>query len=331
MIKCGFSIHIVKLGSAIVFFLSPLILELYVTRKYHLDKNCEPDFSAIKNRGAVAFHSIANIVHNNTDLIVLTLFTDAKVISVYTVYYLVVGKIKSLMTVFTTGLEAAFGNMWVKKEMDSLQQNFRMFEFGISVFVTVMFSCIGVLIIPFIALYTRNVTDVNYIRIELAILITITEAVYCIRQPYLTLVQATGSYKETKTGALFEAIINLAISLILVIPLGINGVMIGTLVANLFRTTQYSIYVSKHILKRDYKQLIFRVLWIIIVCGMIIAASLFITKDMGVATSWKGWIITALIVFGVSCVISLIMSLLFYRNDFLCLKNALLRAMPRKQ
>ncbi len=53
------------------------------------------------------FLSIANLIHQNVDLVLLTLFTDAKVISVYTVYYLVVGKIKQLMQIVTTGMVAS--------------------------------------------------------------------------------------------------------------------------------------------------------------------------------------------------------------------------------
>ena len=63
-----------------------------------------PDNTGIEQRGAVAFLSIANLIHQNVDLVLLTLFTDAKIISVYTVYYLVVGKIKQLMQIVTTGM-----------------------------------------------------------------------------------------------------------------------------------------------------------------------------------------------------------------------------------
>ena len=68
------------------------------------------------------------MVHDNTALVVLTLFTDAKIISVYTVYYLVIGKIKSLLQIVTSGIEAAFANMWVKEEYDTLKRNFSGFE-----------------------------------------------------------------------------------------------------------------------------------------------------------------------------------------------------------
>lgn len=69
-----------------------------------LTNKCEPDNTGIEQRGAVAFLSIVKLIHQNVDLVLLTFFTDAKIISVYTVYYLVGGEIKQLMQIVTTGM-----------------------------------------------------------------------------------------------------------------------------------------------------------------------------------------------------------------------------------
>lgn len=330
LIKLNCSIYIVKLGSSLVFLMTPAIVSLYIHKKYSIDRKCEPDNTGIKNRGAVAFHSIANIIHQNVDLVVLTIFTDAKLISVYTVYYLVIGKIRNLMMVFTAGMEAAFGDMWVKKEMESLQNNFKSFEYLLFTFATVVFSCVGVLILPFIALYTKGVTDVNYIRTELAILITVAEAMYCIRQPYLTLVYATGSYDQTKKGAAIEAVMNIVLSLTLVNFIGIAGVIVGTFFANLFRTTQFSIYVSKNILQRNIAVVIKRVVWVIINSVLIVGASLIIQHSVAFSETWWGWIMQAAIVFIIACIITVITSLVCYRDDFKRLLNTGLAVFKKK-
>jgi Polysaccharide biosynthesis protein. len=323
LIFFGSSIYIVKLGSSLVYLITPALLNLYVKKKYNLINNCEPDNTGIKQRGAVAFHAISNIVHDNTDLVVLTLFTDAKLISVYTVYYLVIGKIKSMMQVLTSGMEAAFGEMWVKHEIKALQRNFRAFEYILFTFTTIVFSCVGVLIIPFVTVYTRGITDINYTRISLAVLITLTEAMYCIRQPYLTLVYSTGKFEETKWGAAAEAIINLGLSIILVNFVGINGVIIGTLISNIFRTTQFAFFVSKNVLNRSISLVLKRFIWVVICLAMIVSISLFIESRMAFVSTWGLWFVEAIIVLCISCVITLIMSLLFYRSDFLYLLNKL--------
>lgn len=315
LIYAGGSIYTVKLGSSLVFLVTPAIMNVYVKKKYSLISNCEPSQEGLAQRGAVAVHSIANMVHDNAALVVLTLFTDAKIISVYTVYYLVIGKIKSLLHIVTSGMEAAFANMWVKEEYDTLKRNFSGFEYVIFVFTAIVFSCVAMLILPFVAVYTRGISDVQYVRMEMALFITIAEAVFCIRQPYLILVYATGSYKATRKGAVVEAIINIVVSVSLTAVIGVVGVVIGTLVANAFRTTQYIIFTSKQILKTGFINRAKRVLWlaatILAICGI----SLAVKPMLPASLDWTGWIAQAVVVFTIACVVTLVSSLAFYKKD----------------
>lgn len=315
LIKCNVSIFGVKLGSSIVFLCTPIVMELYVKKKYKLTMECEPDDTGIKERGAVAFLSIANLIHNNVDLVLLTIFTDAKIISVYTIYYLVVGKIRSLMQVCTSGMEAAFGDMWAKGEMDSLHRNFKGFEYVMFTFTAIIFSCVGMLILPFIARYTSGVTDIEYVRTDLAVLVTIAEALYCIRQPYMTLVQAAGHYRQTKNGSAIEAILNVVFSLIFVKILGIAGVLIGTVIANSFRTIQYGTYISKNILKRPVKEIIYRFFWTVACMGISCILFNMVQRNICFALGWSGWIEEAIIAFGISCIVTFVLSLCFYKDD----------------
>lgn len=315
LINLNCSIYTVKLGSSLIFFVAPAILSIYVRKKYSIVKKCKPDNAGIKGKRATAFHSISNAVHDNVALVTLTFFTDAKVISVYTVYYFVVGKIKSLLSVVTSGMEAAFGDMWAKKEYENLKEKFRTYEYMLFTFTTVIFSCVGVLILPFVAVYTKGVNDVNYILPELAVVITVAEAMHCIRQPYLTLVYSTGSFEETKWGAALEAIINIVVSVVMVNLIGITGVVIGTLVANTFRTVQFALYVSRKILKRNIMEIVYRFLWLILTVALIIVLALFVNEALIFEVSWLGWIMNSAIVFAISMVCTVITSMIFYKKD----------------
>ena len=96
-----------------------------------------------------------------------------------------------------------------------------------------------------------------------AYVLTLAEAIYCIRIPYHSVVLAAGHYKETRNGAFVEAFINIVISIILVRENGpFIGVAIGTIAAMLFRTTQYAVYLSKNIIKRSILVFIKRSLFI---------------------------------------------------------------------
>ena len=316
LVKMGCSIQVVKFASSLVFTASPILLNIYVSNKYKLNKKIAPDFTAIKKRGDVVAHSIANIIHDNTDVVVLTLLTNSKIVSVYAVYNLVMNGLKQLMTIFVSGLESAFGDMWVKKEFQKMLDSLNQYEYFMYSFVSIIFSCAAVLIIPFVRIYTKGVNDVNYIIPVYAFLAVLAQAFYCIRMPYLTVVQAAGRYKETRNGAFAEAAINIVLSVVLTLRVGIIGVIIGTLVANVFRTIQYSYYMSRKMLSRPLYLVAGRLIWTALNFIVIIIVFRSLQNLMGLEiNSWTTWIYSGIIAFIVSIIITLITSLIFYRGD----------------
>lgn len=320
----GGNIFQVKGASALVYTITPIGIALYVKNHYRIDRKCEPNKNALRKKNDAAVHSIANIVHDNTDVLILTVFLDIKYVSVYIIYYSIVGKIKTLIKEATTGIEAALGNMWAKNEIEALQKTFRIYEYGISAFVVTVFSCIGVLLVPFIELYTSKVTDINYLRPGFALLITVAEALFCVRQPYRSLVHATGFFKETRNAAIIEATINFGVSVSLVSLLGLNGVVIGTLVANLYRTLSYARFVSESVLQRDFKSVLYRMLWAAAGMGTSIVVASKAVELIAMA-GWIGWIVEGFMTFFIAVAVLLLFSLSFYKDDMIQILRLLTR------
>lgn len=314
LIYAGCSIQIVKLGSSVVFFFTPLILNIYVSNRYRLDKKCEPNNDALKMRKDVLASSLANIIHENTDIVVLTLFCDVKIVSVYTVYNLVMSALRKILSIFSTGTEAIFGDMWAKKQYDAIRKNLSLYEFVIGVFISVIFSATILLIVPFVELYTKGVNDVNYILPSYALIISIAMACYCFRTPYLTLVQGVGHYKQTKRGAYFEAGLNLISSIVLVQFIGISGTAVGTLLANVFRSFQYAFYIDDHIIDRGKKAIFKRVLWIVLNLSLSCIVAHFALGKMA-SRGWIQWIVSGIIVAALSSIITVITSSVFFKDD----------------
>lgn len=323
LIRLGCSIQLVKLCGAAVFALKPVLLSIFARRKYHLERRCAPDNSAIKNRWDAMMHAIANIVHDNTDLVVLTLFTDIKTVSVYTVYNLVLMSLRKIEKIFTSGTEPIYGNMWAKGENDAIRQTLAVYEFLVSVFVSVAFSVTIVLILPFIALYTKNVTDVNYIRPVYAAVIVIAFFFFAYRTPYLSLVQGVGHYRQTRNGAIAEAVINLGLSVLLVVLIPAQehkmvGVALGTLAANLFRTIQYALYIDRYIVHRGKHVCVCKILWSAANMAVAAVPGFILVSRMSI-DSWAKWLGCAVCATLMSMLVTFVSSLLFYRED---LKNS---------
>ena len=312
LVRLRLSIHMVQLGYAIVYIIKPILLNRYVKRKYQIDPKSPADNEAIRQRWDGFGHHIAFFLHSNTDIVVLTLFTNMKEVSVYSVYLMVISGMEKLASTFSTGIEAAFGNMLANGESDAIKRNFLIYEFVSSVLVTVLFTSTALLILPFISIYTKGITDVSYIRPLFAYVFTAAEAFYCIKYPYHSLILAAGHYKQTRNGAFEEAIINIIISIILVQFLGLAGVAFGTLCAMIYRTVQYALYLSKHIIQRDFSIFIKRMAVNLIAVSL----TVFTVSLIPVQTIqyYSAWVSYGFEVSLAACLIVFITNALFYRN-----------------
>lgn len=251
-INAGMTIHGVKMCSALVFCTTPIVLYFYVNKKYNLDRSAPPDMRSISKRWDAFGMQVANFVNNNTDIIVASLFLRLSEVSVYTIYFLAINGVKKLVLKLTVGVEAALGNVIAENNKKKLQNSFLMFEFILNYICAFFFSCLIVLVVPFVTIYTRGVTDANYVRYAFGIVACLAELFFCLRLSYTFVVQAKGAFSETKRYYYIEAVINIIISIVLVNIVGLVGVVLGTLVAMIFRTVMFAKYVYAHIVERPF-------------------------------------------------------------------------------
>ena len=329
LIYGGFSLQTIKIVSAILFFSQLYLLKAYVSKKYNIENDIAPDDTALKARRDSIWHSIANIVHDNTDIITLTLFTDIKIVSVYSVYRIVCAGIGQIITAGTTGTEALFGNMWANEETENIRRSMELFEYFISAFVSIILSVTGLLILPFIALYTKGADDVEYIVPLYAVLIVVAYGVYCFELPYRIIIQAAGHYHETKNGRFIQAIINLVFTLLLVRPFGLIGTAIGTLCANLFGMAQYMRYTYMELVKIEIRNGILRIAWAIMNALLIYFVCIgFVGRFAYIG--WQAWALCGIGCVGAGIVIFVVSSCVFYRKDAICAINILFKITGKK-
>lgn len=314
LINAGCGIHMVKLGSAIAFTLNPILISIYGQRRYKINKKVTVKTDLLKQRWSATWHAVADFVNTNTDVMVLTVFSNIKEISVYTVYYFVIKGIRTVITIFINGFDAAFGNMYAKKEFDLMNKNMGIFENVVFSATTIVYATTLVMLVPYTLLYTKGVLDVDYNRPIFSAIITLAGAISCYRIPYQAIVTAVGHYRQTRNGAIAEAVLNIGISILFVIKLGLIGVAIGTICAAIFRSVQYALYLSHNIMNRDIKYFISHV----VVSLLIMAVTYFIMNWLPMDTStWGLWIIKSIFCVALSGVLTLCTNFLFYRESTL--------------
>lgn len=315
LIKRFISPVIVQSISLFALFITIILQRSYVKREYPmLDSSIPADEKALSKRWSALVHEISSLVVNSTDILLLTIATgDMILVSIYSVYQLVFSNLYRLMTsVFSQGSVASFGNLMATSDIKSLRKNYNMYEFVYFGFITVVFSATAVLILPFVDLYTRGTTGIDYVDHKLAILFVIIGIANNLRVPGGMLINAAGHYKETQGRAVIEASINLSISIILVKSLGLYGLLIGTVASFIYRTTDIIFYSNKYILEQSAKTTIIRSVQVIIIASLttLYFEYLYVIDIQ----SWIDWIITGIKV-GIVSILLVFVSSLFLERE----------------
>lgn len=311
MISMDGTIQIVKLVTSLIYLARPIILQIYVNNHYTINWKIKYTQEPIKQKWNGVAQHVASVVLDGTDTIVLTVFSTLSNVSIYSVYFLVVKGVKTLFLSITNGIQALIGELWAKQELDQLKSFFGWIEWLIHTGTTYVFSCTAALIVPFIQVYTLGIKDANYIQPTFAILLTLANAMHCLRLPYNIMVLAAGHYKQTQRNYIVAAILNIAVSVLTVKIWGLIGVTIGTLVAMTYQTIWLAIYDSRHFIYWPLKKVIRQFLVDIISSFLIISfGSHIVLKDI----TYFNWFFMAIKVAIVALFVAFCLNSLFYRS-----------------
>lgn len=285
---------------------------LYVRHKYNrLDYHVHPNIEAIGKRWNVLIHSIAGIVVNNTDVVLLTIFGSLKTVSVYGIYNMVFSQLSSIVqTTFMQATQSSFGRVY-HSDRNLYEKLYELYEFVISFVLFLVCSIAVVMILPFVEVYTAGVNDVKYVDHFLPVLFALILLMNQIRIPALITINVAGHFRETQNGAILEAIINIVVSLVLFFftNLGLYGLLIGTVCSYLYRTTDVILYTHKHLIKMPMRSTL-KTYVADLMAALIVVALFYIARPIH-ATSFIGWVLSACFVSVVATLLFLLINLFF--------------------
>ncbi len=306
LMELGASALLVKSVTAVVYLLRSVVVAVYVKRHYpQISFQAPPKMSAFSQRWAALLHQIVGMIVNNAAVVLMTLFVRVNAlveISVYSVYNLVGYSLSALMTSISNGLGSGFGQVISQNEKEVLKKSYSSYEFLFFTVIFIAYTCMLVLLFPFIKLYSADFADAQvYARWELVFLFSLAGLIQCIRLPGLTVICAAGHYKQTQWRAILEAAINLIVSLALIGPMGLTGVMIGICLSYLYRTTDVIFYTAKYFIDGSLGQTFKRLMSNGVVFAVMVWLGFrFIPQQI---SSWFGWFGYAVVYGIVVCIV----------------------------
>ncbi|EOH87787.1 lipopolysaccharide biosynthesis protein [Enterococcus pallens] len=299
-------------------FISNLSISRIVDKRYPYLKNTQTSKLDSETREEIKKNIIGNVsskiggvIVMGTDNILISSFVSLTAVGIYSNYSLITVSIQNLCKQVTNSVTASIGNFATSANKDKAYGLFKKHFFinhSLVYFTTiVLVSTIN----PFIDLWVGS----DYILSGFTTsLICLNYSIQVYRNTGFVFIESFGLYWFQRKKPILEAGLNLFISLLLLIvfDLGINGVLIGTIVSSLGFVIWYEAYVIyKHVFEKNF--LDFVVLFLRYFFELIFSVIITVTVGRGIAQNFSGLI--GLFFNGtIGFTISLLIYFILYRN-----------------
>lgn len=229
-------------------------MHLYVRKRYKwLDLNVKPDDEAISQKNSVLIHQISGLIFSNTDSLLLTMSWGLKYVSVYSVFTMVFSQLGNVVSILSSSIMHTLGQNYSSDEK-TFDELYDKYELGSTVLTFFLSSVCAIMLPPFIKLYTAGVTDVDYLNPVYPPFFLAVFLLSNLRAPAQGAITVAGHFRRTTGRSIFESVINVTVSLILLPRFGIVGVLLGTIAALFYRTNDMIIYSAKWVHNQSLKK-----------------------------------------------------------------------------
>lgn len=208
------------------------------TRGYKLKKEEKKDIS--KNVVGLFFNQIGNVIINGTDNIIISKYVSLTAVGLYSNYTMIINAVSNFIGQIFNSIISSVGNYGVKENRKKTFYLFNKIHFInfiiVSFCMVELFSCIDTFIeLSFGKEYVMDTIVVIIVLINFYMLTT--------KNVVGTFKYALGIFWDDKYSTVVRSIINLIVSVILTIKIGIIGVFLGTLISDFLTTFWFQPYI----------------------------------------------------------------------------------------
>lgn len=249
LLKCD--ILLIQFSYLLIHLLRIVYMAFYIRRSYGwIDLSVEPDYQAISQKNAALVGHVCDMIFRNTDTIVLAVFCDLKVVSVYAMYTMLFSMVRTALDYVAQGFSFILGQTY-HRDFPRFVRLYDLYETYRTALIFALYTIAYIFILPFMKLYTAGITDINYVDGHISFLFVAFYMLTGARACASDLINYAQHFRQTQSRCIIEAAVNLLVSLVAVQFLGIYGVLLGTIVALLYRMNDMLIYANKRLLHRS--------------------------------------------------------------------------------
>lgn len=205
----------------------------------------------LKNIGAMSMHKLATVIVNNTDSLLMSSFIGLTAVGIYSNYRMVIINVQNIIVKLLSAFTGSVGNLSASEEPAKVYRIYREMDFMFFVLNAYFAAGMFILINPFIAIFFGE--QYCFSTVTVALIIT-SFFITGLRRVNLIFREGMGLFWNDRYKAVAESIINLVVSLLLVKPFGIAGIVGGTIISTVTTCAWIEPYVlMKHGIKEDWQ------------------------------------------------------------------------------
>lgn len=237
------------------------VRSLFVKKMYpqivcegHIEKDAVIGLS--KRIIGLTLNKLAQVCRNSFDSIIISSFLGLVILARYQNYYYIISALTVMVSIITTAVGAGIGNSIAAETVEKNYSDYKEFLFiynWIACFCTVCMLC---LYQPFIELWVGKSNVLPLSTVILCCIYFYTMKLGDIAAVYR---QAAGIWWEDKFRPVVESVVNLAVNIVLVKYIGVDGVLVSTIISIVCINIPWATYVLfKVYFKMSIKEVFFK-------------------------------------------------------------------------
>ncbi|MBQ8192740.1 MAG: polysaccharide biosynthesis protein [Bacilli bacterium] len=190
-------------------------------------REVEPDNSFKKETKNLVAQKVASIIFNNIDVVLISKFISSSSVVIYTSYMYIINSLQNVLRKIGSSSLASVGNLLVS-EKEKARDIF--YEYNSLCYYIANVVCIPVLLVitSFVSIFYGETYTLSYLGSLLVVIILYFKI---IEIPFDVYNSALGYFSKIKKCLIFQSIVNLVLSIVLLFSLGIEGILLATVIS----------------------------------------------------------------------------------------------------
>ncbi len=247
-------LHLDLLSLMLLFLLCSIVQNIfiiYICKKDYKEftyKDVKPDYEFKKESKNLIVQKIAYIIFNNIDVVLISKYISSASVVIYTSYSYIVNSLQTIVKKIGSASLASVGNLLVE---DSKKSKDFFKEFNSMCFYLANLICIPLLVVitPFVSIFYGDSYTLPYLGSFCVVMILYFKTIEIPLEVYTS---ALGYFGKIKKCIIFQSMVNLVLSFVLLFKIGISGVLLATVISYIVgEFIMYPIILNKNYFKNN--------------------------------------------------------------------------------